>query len=54
MEYTITTGNDGREYARFETELDLELYMTDHGIDATVYCCDGYMNAILLDDVVAA
>lgn len=52
MEFTITVGTDGREYARFSDEPSLEAYCLHHNINPTTYCVDGYMNGILLDDVV--
>ena len=52
MEYEVVKGHDGREYAKFDSEYDVDQYCLRHGIDPTPHCCNGYMNAILLDDVV--
>ena len=54
MEYEIVKGYDSREYAKFKDEYSLDDYCVHYGITPVYFCCDGYMNAILLDDVVAA
>lgn len=54
MEFEIKTGSDGREYAVFPGELELDIYCTENRIDPDYHCVNGYLNAILLDDVVTS
>ena len=52
MDYKIVTGEDGREYAKFTDEFALDDYCVKHKISPVYYCVDGYMNGILIFDLV--
>lgn len=52
FEYSIVFGHDGRAYMVFDYEQDADTYEDTYGLkDVQRYCCNGYMNAFLYEDV---